>query len=265
MRRTRVWTAYELLMIDTLAGAYTALARAIEASNAMDPTDGESAEEYEARVRPETDATEAAAAVYARAVDALLRHAEVHQREPPWPAFHAEVSGFVLADLVDDSTGKLALPGDLLEAYFIDPETYAPADMMGVSIAFDTRAIALVMLGAVGGRGTGSGGAGGIGYWCSLIDVEAPAAADLKLHIGPSVVPVVDYPLSQGGALLLHESEPSGAPGPRRIDRTAIERALRIMAAKYATTFARIVEGTHDARTGDILLQLAAFDRLVYG
>ena len=40
---------------------------------------------------------------------------------------------------------------------------------------------------------------------------------------------------------------------------------LRLMAQKYPRKFAEVVDGTGDATTGDVLIQLAAFGELRYG
>lgn len=96
-----------------------------------------------------------------------------------------------------------------------------------------------------------SGLDGGIQYWTRVTSVWAPARAagtgdfetDLKL-----VCDLVE--LDTGERIQLREQWAAG---------------LRLMAQKYPRRFAEVVEGTGDATTGDVLIQLAAFGELRYG
>ncbi len=96
-----------------------------------------------------------------------------------------------------------------------------------------------------------SGLEGGIQYWARVTSVWAPARAagtgdfetDLKL-----VCDLVE--LDTGERIKLREQWATG---------------LRLMAEKYPRRFAEVVDGTGDATTGDVLIQLAAFGELRYG
>ena len=96
-----------------------------------------------------------------------------------------------------------------------------------------------------------SGLDGGIQYWASVTSVWAPARAvgtgdfqtDLKL-----VCELIE--LDTGERIELREQWAAG---------------LRLMAQKYPRRFAELVDGTGDATTGDVLIQLPAFGELRYG
>jgi len=95
-----------------------------------------------------------------------------------------------------------------------------------------------------------SGLQGGIQYWARVTSVWMPARAasagdfetDLKL-----VCDLIE--LDTGERIKLREQWAAG---------------LRLMAEKYPRKFAEVVDGTGDATTGDVLIQLAAFGELRY-
>lgn len=50
-----------------------------------------------------------------------------------------------------------------------------------------------------------------------------------------------------------------------RLDREKIARGLGLMAAQHPRHFCRVVDGSADHVTGDVLIQLALFGELKYG
>jgi hypothetical protein len=116
---------------------------------------------------------------------------------------------------------------------------------------------------------------GGANYWIAEIDPKAPPAAKLVRHfpgLGNGVYPHIDYPLSEGGRMLMKCSEDQ--PNPARkdgrwvLDRAAIAKGLGVMAAKYPRHFNNMIDEEHgnaDAETGDVFVQCCFFGEIVFG
>ena len=116
---------------------------------------------------------------------------------------------------------------------------------------------------------------GGANYWIEEIDPKAPPAAKLVRHmpdLGDGLYPHIDYPLSEGGKVLVECSEdhpnPARKDGRWVLDRAAIAKGLAVMAAKYPGHFGNMVDEEHgnaDAETGDVFVQCCLFGELVFG
>ena len=112
---------------------------------------------------------------------------------------------------------------------------------------------------------------GGIGYWAQIVGYVKPAEVwqwDLSAAY-------VQYPLSEGGAVLLREVDESstaieamgesvGKSTVLRLDLEAVERGLRLFAA-YPKHVDDFITENEDATTGDVFLQLCLLGDIVYG
>ena len=96
-----------------------------------------------------------------------------------------------------------------------------------------------------------SGVEGGIQYWARLISLWTPARSGSPDECETDLRLVCDLvELDSAELISLREQWATG---------------LRLMAERYPRKFAELVEGTGDATTGDVLIQLAAFGELRYG
>lgn len=111
-----------------------------------------------------------------------------------------------------------------------------------------------------------SGLDGGIRYWGHVHRWEIPGGADRSWLADPEfwsgeVSQVYLAPFLHGWIAIAVDDE-----GPaKRIDLSRLCRALDLMAKKYPRHFADILCGNDDAITGDVLIQLACFEELIYG
>ena len=96
-----------------------------------------------------------------------------------------------------------------------------------------------------------SGAEGGIQYWARVVSLWTPARSGSPDESETDLRLVCD--------LIEHDSaEPISL-------REQWATGLRLMAERYPRKFAELVDGTGDATTGDVLIQLAAFGELKYG
>lgn len=104
---------------------------------------------------------------------------------------------------------------------------------------------------------------GGIDDWVGIIAYEKPSSILFRDGDGPKYG---YYPLNPDGAVIVSASDTTEAKFLRqRLDRTAIERGLRLMAQEYRSYFSDILEDRTDATTADVLVQLALFGEIVFG
>ena len=104
---------------------------------------------------------------------------------------------------------------------------------------------------------------GGSNYWYGIDALNAPTVGDVPWHGESKSYPHLDYPLREGGSLVIVDLEDGRPTNP--INRETIQAGLRTMAAKYIKQFARMIEGEGDAWTADTLLQCIAFGEVIYG
>jgi hypothetical protein len=104
---------------------------------------------------------------------------------------------------------------------------------------------------------------GGIGYWACITGYDEPIDPDYKKYLD---VRYVDYPLNQGGAVLLEEIESGKNVNPiHTLDMAAIGRGLYVMQHKYPRHFGAWLDENDDAITGDVFVQCCIFGEIVYG
>jgi len=105
---------------------------------------------------------------------------------------------------------------------------------------------------------------GGVGYWCKIVGYEKPEKI-FEWNTFASdgyVYKYVQYPMSEGGAVLLKDTE-----GDERwkLDLDGIRKGLSVMASKYPRHWENFVNDQYDADTGDVFIQCALFGEVVYG
>lgn len=76
-----------------------------------------------------------------------------------------------------------------------------------------------------------------------------------------------DYPINPGGSLLFSTVDDDEIDGKKEflLDRAALERGIKLMEEEYPHHFHDALNETGDADTGDVLLQLCLFSRVVFG
>lgn len=114
---------------------------------------------------------------------------------------------------------------------------------------------------------------GGSNYWYRIVEfIEPPKlefmsdAEDGIPVLGedkstPKVFRHLDYPLNEGGALMIQDTEENEI---YRLDCATIEKGLVTMAAKYSSHFHDFMNQNEDAITGDVFLQCCVFDEVIY-
>jgi hypothetical protein len=107
---------------------------------------------------------------------------------------------------------------------------------------------------------------GGSNYWYRIEGREEPTTweFDSEPKCGDSQHWRHDYPLSPGGALLISDTEDPDR-GTMRLNSDAIQQGLNVLAEKYPTHLAAILDESGDAETGDALLQCCLFSDIIYG
>jgi hypothetical protein len=103
---------------------------------------------------------------------------------------------------------------------------------------------------------------GGSNYWYQIHRFIKPRAFDFRFDEG-EICKAYDYPLNDGGALLIGDSEEPDDE-PKRLDLAAIERGLQVMAEVYPRHWQDFANENDDAITGDVFLQCCLFGEIVY-
>ena len=101
---------------------------------------------------------------------------------------------------------------------------------------------------------------GGSREWCSINKLVKPKK--LFRHDPEMEIDHVDFPLSEGGAVVINDLEDGGK---HRLDLAAITRGVQCMAEQEARHFADAIAENADATTGDVFLQCCIFGRVIYG
>lgn len=104
---------------------------------------------------------------------------------------------------------------------------------------------------------------GGSNYWYVINEFIEPKEISEDIAKDWGKYRYISYPLSEGGALLIGDREDEDEE-PKRLDLAAVAKGVQVMATKYPSHFADMMEENDDADTGDVLLQCCLFGELVY-
>jgi hypothetical protein len=104
---------------------------------------------------------------------------------------------------------------------------------------------------------------GGSNYWYVINEFVEPKALTFRTD-KDQVYRHLDYPLNEGGALVVGDMEDEDSED-KRLDLEAIERGLKIMAEKYPRHMMDFINENEDADTGDVFLQCCLFGEAIYG
>lgn len=114
---------------------------------------------------------------------------------------------------------------------------------------------------------------GGSSYWYRIETFIKPER--FTFHTDPEqIFRHIDYPLNPGGALIISAFGDDGQDDTVveindvtrwRLDLDSIQTGLNVMAKSYPMHFASIINKNADAITGDVLLQCALFQELIFG
>lgn len=97
---------------------------------------------------------------------------------------------------------------------------------------------------------------GGSNYWIEWAEIQAGPVVGT---VWGERQPFYGAPFSGGAIVVQPFEDPSAA-----LDRTAIQRGLKVMANKYPHHFADALTEHDDATTADVFLQCCLFGELVY-
>jgi hypothetical protein len=101
---------------------------------------------------------------------------------------------------------------------------------------------------------------GGSNYWYIIKKFNYPPGKDKK-SLGIEFAHI-QLPL-RGGSLTVGDIE--GDMPDKVLDRAAIVKGLKLMSEKYPKHYADFLAENDDATTGDIFLQLALYDEIIFG
>lgn len=104
---------------------------------------------------------------------------------------------------------------------------------------------------------------GGSNYWYIINEFIKPKELSFRTD-KDQVFRHLDYPLNEGGALIIGDMEDEDSE-PKRLDLQAIQKGLQVMAKKYPKQMMDFLNDNDDAETGDIFLQCCVFGDAIYG
>lgn len=94
----------------------------------------------------------------------------------------------------------------------------------------------------------------GTRYWAeSRLEYESCVKSLLR----GNTIAIYDY--------IANEDDPKGKKIKYRLDLDKVKVGIQRMALKQPKFFAELLNGDYDSLTGDVFLQLAIFDELIYG
>lgn len=108
---------------------------------------------------------------------------------------------------------------------------------------------------------------GGSNYWYMIEKFIKPAKVERQMF-GDQTFRHIDYPLSEGGAIMVSDERGCGAEKDKtttRVDLPRLLEGLRIMQEKYPHHYANWLAENDDAETGDVFLQCCVFGETIYG
>lgn len=105
---------------------------------------------------------------------------------------------------------------------------------------------------------------GGSGYWLRVEKYQVPPTPVAHMEDLDEVYPHVDYPLTEGGAVICRDIE-DPKRGKLTLDLDAIKRGLALMQARSPRHWGDFVSENYDATTGDVFVQYCLLGELVYG
>lgn len=108
---------------------------------------------------------------------------------------------------------------------------------------------------------------GGSNYWYQIEGYEVPPVVKAHVMGGPMVYKYADYPLCDGGAVVVSDAKVKAARKMTkvRLDWARVKGGLEAMAVKYPKHFGLWLSEDDDANTADVFLQCCVFGDLVYG
>jgi len=110
---------------------------------------------------------------------------------------------------------------------------------------------------------------GGSNYWYRIEQFIEPQKLEFMTDEPwnggkPQLFRHLDYPLNEGGALLISDRK-QGGDLLGRLDLASIQRGLELMATKFPRHWGDFLAENDDAETGDVFLQCCLFGELIYG
>jgi hypothetical protein len=98
---------------------------------------------------------------------------------------------------------------------------------------------------------------GGSDYWCRIVGYVNPNKVEVEYkHL--------DLPFIEGCGVLVQDREDASSEKVL-INRDRLEKSIKLMAEKYPQHFNDFINENEDADTGDVFLQLATYEDIVFG
>lgn len=108
---------------------------------------------------------------------------------------------------------------------------------------------------------------GGSNYWYTIKEFIEPTNTCIPYSCAAGeegeIFKHLDYPLNEGGALIIVDKEDDDAK-EYRLDLKSIETGLQTMADKFPYHWANFINENDDADTGDCFLQCCLFGDIIY-
>jgi hypothetical protein len=108
---------------------------------------------------------------------------------------------------------------------------------------------------------------GGIGYWSQISGYIDPVPVPEKSLMMEGEKPFRhnEWPVYDGGAVLLEVIEDYEEPRTVKLDKDALKRGLELMPKVAPRHWQDFVNENDDAETGDVFIQLCVLGEVVYG
>jgi hypothetical protein len=102
--------------------------------------------------------------------------------------------------------------------------------------------------------------------WARYMEGKLPKNADLsEVPEGWHPYPRYFAPFAGGVIVLEVEDAKGGEDYEVEVDMAALEKAMKLMASEYPSHFADFMDENMDAVTGDVFLQLAVYEEVIFG
>lgn len=103
---------------------------------------------------------------------------------------------------------------------------------------------------------------GGSNYWYVINSMTKPELLSFRFD-EERVIPSCDYPLNEGGCLMIGDIEDAEVES-KILNLATVTTGIELLATTYPKDFSAILTGDEDASTADVFLQLCLFGKIVY-
>jgi hypothetical protein len=108
---------------------------------------------------------------------------------------------------------------------------------------------------------------GGSNYWYRIEKFVPPTEFLVRID-DKQIFKHIDYPVNPGGSLIVSNymvCDQGERPVRRKLNLASIKKGALVMASKYPSHWANLMNENFDADTGDVFLQCCLFGEALYG